>query len=395
MIFIRFKLIKNNIFLIKMKITKKSLKIPRFVNKKLSQICCDDKSLCTLNPMIDERKSRKRALTERRKENFNIINNITNNILSNKVPKNVSSYKIKKEAKLFDHDFSFTKIIYPYNDISNSQRAFEINKKETKNYMKRPKSFYIKRRKKILEQPNENHKNMVFKPVFENYIMKKKLKKQNDITYKNFKNMPNNKEVKFNESFFNHKNEFIYNFIKDTKNIHYISSTNSDQRRQNSSQNRFLLFTKKNDNSKLKDGIIKSNKTIQSRPKNKINRLDKNKNDYSLNIFNKQEKYNPKRIYNELDCDDKKLIKKLLKCPESVLYQIYQNTSPANIVPEIYLSKKTVKEKFNYFKKDLKELENEANEELAKLKKQLSMSNKSNTRGIVKSSNCFLDLAFG
>ena len=54
-----------------------------------------------------------------------------------------------------------------------------------------------------------------------------------------------------------------------------------------------------------------------------------------------------------------------------------------------------MKEKFNYFKKDLQELENETYKEVSNLKKQLAVANKSNSRGNAKSSKCFLDLAFG
>ena len=372
-----------------MKIKKNPLIFPKFMNKKLSQICPHKNTLYTLYSKTNK-KSRIYALFKRRNENYNFINNITNNILSNKVPKDVSSYKIKTQTKLFDHGFSFTKIVYPCDDTSYSQEASEINKKEIKNYPKRPKSNYNKFkkcRKKLLEQQTENSKNIIYKPIFENYIMQNRIKKQNETINKIYINKTDNRETEFNDSL-NHKNEFTYNFIKDTKNIHYILSPSHNQIRPNLYRNNFLLLSNKKFNSKKDRIIFKTNKTIQNSSKNK------NKNNNSSNIFNKKERYS-KTICNELHNDDKKLARKLLNSPESFLYQIYHNTLPTNIVPEIYLSKKTMKEKFNYFKKDLQELENETYKEVSNLKKQLAVANKSNSRGNAKSSKCFLDLAFG
>lgn len=309
----------------------------------------------------------KNTITPKKIRDYNFVNNLTDNFSKRRVLDKINSYKIKAKAELLKHDFTFTRILI---SPSSNYQNIEAKNKNNNYIIKRPKTgtkIFEKTRKKILEIQSElkNNKTSNCKSERKNF----------EITnFNHAKTKINAAEKLFNDSNTSrNKNIFTYNFVKDIKSRYFLPSFATNINTENN------LF-------KIKHLLFK-NKNIR----NKMQFKSYN----SANSANKK-KFNSEKKTKTLKKDNKKDIGvKLLYNPESFLYQIYHNGDFPTKISPIYFTKINIKDKFKYFKKDLVELEKEANKEVFNLKKQLAINSKNNKVGCATSTTCFFDLAYG
>lgn len=347
-----------------MKTLSQPQKFPSNINKGHFKIHFNNK----LNSFLLKRSIKKNSSAQKKLESYNFINNVIDNLTKTKVLNKINSFKIKTQAKLLKHNFTFTKmLICPSANLQNKET---IN---TDNIVRRPRTSIKtlgKARKKILniQQKLKNNKN----PYYNNENKNFEITNFNHVkteSSKMEKNLNNSKNINFTTK---SRNYLTYNFVKDTKNRYFFPTLTTNMNTENN------LF-------KIKHVLLR-NKNLKKKKK-----LDTRT---STNSANKNNLTSSKNVNNCSKDSKNSNGMNLLYNPENFLYQIYLNNNFPTKISPIYFSKLNIKEKFNYYKKDLEELENETNQEVVNLRRLLALNSRVN-KASAKSSTCFFDLAFG
>lgn len=320
--------------------------------------------------------------------------NITYTPIHIKIPKNINQDKFidnKNNSFLRENSYS----VYPVylntysNNTIRSNNAFSSRESKDKQY--RLSKSSLKNSSITENNQDKNRKSFIFN---DKYFKEKK-------NYKNKKNKSENDFNRFLRSTTNHnykteidrykdkgkENKFTYNFIKDTKNIHYsgvlFNEDNNNKKEYESTLLSKVIDNSKKSSSKINKSLNKSSKSKTMKKKCLTNSNLSEKMNKFENLKKSESTNRPKSSIisrKGLNLDKNlKLKLKLLDCPDSFMYYIFHfakdKQKEENIKHKIYYSKLDMIKKFRYFKKGLEKLEQRTHFELFNLQRQIVPEN--------------------
>ena len=175
-------------------------------------------------------------------------------------------------------------------------------------------------------------------------------------------------------------NKLTYNFIKDTKTLHYstliFNEENNNKRKYESTLfSNFLNYSKKTKDS-LRGTSFNTNLKSTTMKKKCVTSMNDKINKYKNSKKNKgSARPKSSNLFQKGLNGDKKLKIKLIDSPDSIMHYFYyfikDKRNEDNIKHKIYYSKVDMIKKFRYFKKGLEKIEQRTNFELFNLKRQI------------------------
>jgi hypothetical protein len=229
--------------------------------------------------------------------------------------------------------------------------------KERKSFILNDRYFKAKENNKEKKNKSENHYNRFMSGQIRQYNKTNKLK----------------------------GNKLTYNFIKDTKTLHYSTLVFKEEHNNNKNYKSTLFSNFVKNSKKTKDSCRNTNfkKSLNSAMKKKCLTSMNNKINKYENAQKNKDMERPKssNIYRKGLNDNKKLkLKiKLIDSPDSIMHYFYyfnkDKRKEENTKFKIYYSKLDMIKKLRYFKKGLEKIEQRTNFELFNLKRQIVPEN--------------------
>ena len=305
------------------------------------------------------------------KPNHSNSHNITYTPIKIKILDNIEQDKIKDNINnIILRPNSYSK--HPSYLKTNSNNTITSNNAFSSQESKKDKKYILNKssyqNSSITENNQKKERNSFtlndsyFKAIENN--KNKKNKSEND-----FNRFLRSQIRQYNKSNKAKGNKLTYNFVKDTKTLHYST----------------LIFNEENNNnrkykSNLFSNFLKNSKKTMK--KNCLTSMNNKINKYENNQRNKDiTRPKSSKTYDKGLKNDKKLkLKiKLIDAPDSILHYFYyfikDKRNDDNIKHKVYYSKVDMAKKFRYFKKGLEKIEQRTNFELFNLKRQIIPEN--------------------
>ena len=305
------------------------------------------------------------------KPNHSNSHNITYTPIKIKILDNIEQDKIKDNINnIILRPNSYSK--HPSYLKTNSNNTITSNNAFSSQESKKDKKYILNKssyqNSSITENNQKKERNSFtlndsyFKAIENN--KNKKNKSEND-----FNRFLRSQIRQYNKSNEAKGNKLIYNFVKDTKKLHYST----------------LIFNEENNNNRKYKSTLFSNFLKNSKKAMKKNYLTSmnNKIDKYENNQRNKDIIKPKssKTYDKgLKIDKKLKLKiKLIDAPDSILHYFYyfikDKRNDDNIKHKVCYSKVDMAKKFRYFKKGLEKIEQRTNFELFNLKRQIIPEN--------------------